>query len=44
MSLKTKTTIKKQNNERLHNATGIATGAAHNLEHLIEEFLSIFTF
>jgi hypothetical protein len=27
-----------QNNRRLHNPTGMATRAAHNLELLIEEF------
>jgi hypothetical protein len=33
-----------QNNERHHNTTGTATGAAHSLELLIEEFQSIFSF
>jgi hypothetical protein len=37
-------TIMKQNSGSLHNATQIATGAAHSLELLVEEFLSIFTF
>jgi hypothetical protein len=31
------------NNRRLHNTTGIATGAAHNLELIVKEFQSIFT-
>jgi hypothetical protein len=34
----------KWNSGRLHNATGMATGAAHSLELLIEEFQSIFFF
>jgi hypothetical protein len=33
-----------RNSGRLHNTTGTATGAAHNLELLIEEFQSIFSF
>jgi hypothetical protein len=37
--------LAKQNNGRLHNATRIATGVAHSLELIIEEFfVSIFTF
>jgi hypothetical protein len=44
MSLKTKATLVKQNSERLQNTIEIATGAAHSLELLIEEFQSIFTF
>jgi hypothetical protein len=34
----------KQNSGRLHNSTGMATGATCNLELLIEEFQSIFSF
>jgi hypothetical protein len=34
----------KQNSERLHNSTGIATGETRSLELLIEEFQSIFSF
>jgi hypothetical protein len=33
----------KRNSGRLHNTTGTATGAAHSLELLIEEFQSIFS-
>jgi hypothetical protein len=44
MSLKTKTTLVKQNSGRLHNATGTVTGATHSLEIFIEEFQSIFSF
>jgi hypothetical protein len=34
----------KQNSRRLHNSIGMATGATHGLELLIEEFQSIFSF
>jgi hypothetical protein len=34
----------KRNSGRLHNATGMATGATHSLELLIKEFQSIFSF
>jgi hypothetical protein len=34
----------KQNSGRLHNSTGTGTGTTHNLELLVEEFQSIFTF
>jgi hypothetical protein len=34
----------KQNSRRLHNTTGMATGATHRLELPIEEFQSIFSF
>jgi hypothetical protein len=34
----------KWNSGWLHNSTGMATGVAHNLELLIEEFHSIFSF
>jgi hypothetical protein len=34
----------KQNNGRLHNSIGTATGATHSLELLVEEFQSIFSF
>jgi hypothetical protein len=34
----------KQNSGRLHNSTGMATGATHILELLGEEFQSIFSF
>jgi hypothetical protein len=34
----------KWNNERLHNSTGMTTGATCSLELLIEEFQSIFSF
>jgi hypothetical protein len=44
MSLKTKVTLAKRNSGRLHNTTGTSTGAAHNLELIIEEFQSMFTF
>jgi hypothetical protein len=44
MSLKTKAAPLKQNSGRLHNTTGIATGAVQSLELLVEEFQSIFTF
>jgi hypothetical protein len=33
----------KQNSERLHNSIGMAIGATCSLEHIIEEFQSIFT-
>jgi hypothetical protein len=34
----------KRNSRRLHNTTGIATGATHSLELLVEEFQTIFSF
>jgi hypothetical protein len=35
----------KQNSRILYNATGIATGATHSVELLVEEFfITIFTF
>jgi hypothetical protein len=34
----------KQNSRRLHNSTGMATKATCNLELLVEEFESIFSF
>jgi hypothetical protein len=35
----------KRNSGRLHNTIGTATGAAHSLELLVEEFfITIFTF
>jgi hypothetical protein len=38
-------TPSKQNSGRLHNTTGIVTGAVHSLELIVEEFfISIFTF
>jgi hypothetical protein len=33
-----------RNSGRRHNTTGMATGATHSLELLIEEFQSIFSF
>jgi hypothetical protein len=34
----------KQKSKRLHISTGMATGATRNVELLIEEFQSIFSF
>jgi hypothetical protein len=34
----------KRNNRRLHNTTGMATGAVHSLELIVKEFQSIFSF
>jgi hypothetical protein len=34
----------KRNSERLHNSTGMTTGATRNLKLLVEEFQSIFSF
>jgi hypothetical protein len=34
----------KQNNGRLHNSTGMATRATRNLELIVKEFQSIFSF
>jgi hypothetical protein len=44
MSLKADDSQAKQNSGRLHNSTGMATGAARSLELLIEEFQSILFF
>jgi hypothetical protein len=44
MSLKTDNSQAKRNSGRLHNSTGMATGATHSLELLIIEFQSIFSF
>jgi hypothetical protein len=44
MSLKTMTTLNEMNSGRLHNSTGIAAGVTRNLELLIEELQSIFSF
>jgi hypothetical protein len=44
MSIKTMTTLKRNETAKDYNSTGTATGATRSLELLVEEFQSIFSF